>query len=131
MIDGRWNTYYKLDAIYGWLDTLATRYSGVVTVIYGGTSYEGRPIKGVKISHGPNKRAVFIEGGIHSREWISPATVNYITNELLSSKDEKIRAVARDFDWYIFPVTNPDGYVWSHEEVSFILLFYGSTICNL
>ncbi|KAL0868949.1 hypothetical protein ABMA27_007277 [Loxostege sticticalis] len=116
MIDGRWNTYYKLDAIYGWLDTLATRYSGVVTVIYGGTSYEGRPIKGVKISHGPNKKAIFIEGGIHSREWISPATVNYITNELLSSKDDKIQAVARDFDWYIFPVTNPDGYVWSHEE---------------
>ncbi|XP_026742944.1 zinc carboxypeptidase-like [Trichoplusia ni] len=110
----KWDAYYPLEEIYDWLDDLAKAYPDIVTIIVGGKTYEGRDIKGVKISHGPGKRAVFIESGIHAREWIAPATVNFITNELLTSSDEEIKAVARDYDWYIFPVTNPDGYVWSH-----------------
>ncbi|RVE53887.1 hypothetical protein evm_001549 [Chilo suppressalis] len=111
-----WNVYYTLDGIYAWLDNLIAFYPNIVSPIVGGVSYEGRPIRGIKISHGPGKRAVFIEAGIHAREWISPATVNFITNELLSSDDEETKSAARDYDWYIFPVTNPDGYVWSHEQ---------------
>ncbi|CAG9789471.1 unnamed protein product [Diatraea saccharalis] len=111
-----WNSYYTLDGIYAWLDNLIAYYPNVVTEIVGGISYESRPIRGIKISHGPGRRAIFLEGGIHSREWISPATVNFITNELLSSDDEETKSAARDYDWYIFPVTNPDGYVWSHEQ---------------
>lgn len=61
---------------------------------------------------------MFIESGIHAREWITPATVCYITAQLLTSNDPETRAAARDFDWYIFPVTNPDGYVWTHTDVS-------------
>ncbi|KAL4702752.1 hypothetical protein ACJJTC_002292 [Scirpophaga incertulas] len=53
---------------------------------------------------------------MNAREWISPAVVNYITNELLTSEDEETRAAAQQFDWHIFPVTNPDGYVWSFSE---------------
>ncbi|RVE53889.1 hypothetical protein evm_001551 [Chilo suppressalis] len=118
--DGRnsmnWYEYQTLDGIYAWLDDLISNHSNVVTAITAGHSYEGRPIRGLKISHGPGRRAVFLEGGIHAREWISPATVNFITNELLKSDDELTNAAARDYDWYLFPVTNPDGYVWSHEQ---------------
>lgn len=114
-----WNKYYKLEDIYSWLDDLIQTYPETSEII-GGTSYEGRSIKGIKISHGgTGKRAVFVEGGIHAREWISPATVNFITNELLTSKNEDIQAIARDYDWYIFPVTNPDGYSFTFEEVSY------------
>lgn len=113
-----WDSYYDLDAIYAWMDDLAKEYPSIVTIIIGGTTIEGRQIKGVKISHGTGRRIIFLEGGIHSREWISPATVTYITNELLTSDDEETVAAARDFDWYIFPVTNPDGYVYSHSTVS-------------
>lgn len=113
-----WDAYYTLDDIYTWLDDLATTYPSIVTVIIGGSSYEGRQIKGIKISHGSGRRSIFVEGGIHSREWISPSTVNFIASELLTSDDDEIQAAARDYDWYIFPVTNPDGYIWSHESVS-------------
>ncbi|KAJ8714201.1 hypothetical protein PYW08_007821 [Mythimna loreyi] len=109
----KWDEYYDLEDIYAWLDDLAAKFSQV-SIIEGGTSYEGRVIKGIKISHGPDRRAVFIESGIHSREWIAPATTNYIINELLYSDNEEFKAATRDFDWYIFPVTNPDGYVWTH-----------------
>nr|XP_049704885.1 zinc carboxypeptidase A 1 [Helicoverpa armigera] len=109
-----WNSYYDLDGINHWIDDLAISYPSIVTILKGGTTYEGREIKGLKISHGEGRRIIFLEGGIHSREWISPATVNFITNELLTSNDEETIAAARDFDWYIFPVTNPDGYIWTH-----------------
>lgn len=71
----------------------------------------------MKISYGIGKRAVFIEGGIHAREWISPATVTYIINEILTSTDPSFRRIVENFDWYIFPVVNPDGFVYSHVQV--------------
>lgn len=117
-----WDSYYTNDQINDWLDDLATTYPDVVTPLTIGTSFEGRPIKGIKISHGgDDNRVIFIEGGIHAREWISPATVCFITNELLTSTDEAIVNAASEYDWYIFPVTNPDGYVWTHESVCKII----------
>lgn len=117
-----WDAFYTLDDIYAWLDDLVITYPSIVTKLIGGTTYEGREIKGIKISHGSGRRAIFLEGGIHSREWISPSAVNFITNELLTSTDDETVAAAQGFDWYIFPVTNPDGYVWSHESVCFYVL---------
>ncbi|XP_045453066.1 zinc carboxypeptidase-like [Melitaea cinxia] len=111
-----WNVYYNLSQINGWLDNLVSTYPNIVSKIVGGVSYEGRKIEGIKISHGSGRRAIFIESGIHAREWISPATTCYIINELLTSNYTETVAAARDYDWYIFPVTNPDGYVFSHEQ---------------
>lgn len=126
-----WDEYYDLEDIYAWLDDLAAEFPEV-SIIEGGTSYEGRIIKGIKISHGPGRRVVFIESGIHSREWIAPATTNYMINELLYSDDEEIKAAARDFDWYVFPVTNPDGYIWTHlpDGVSFYFKLMVILVCN-
>ncbi|KAM3960495.1 zinc carboxypeptidase [Aphomia sociella] len=112
----QWAAYYTLEGIYAWLDDLVAVYPSVASIITAGTSYEGREIKGIKISHGSGRKAVFIEAGIHAREWISPATTNYVINQLLSSDDAETRAAARDYDWYIFPVTNPDGYIWTYTE---------------
>lgn len=49
---------------------------------------------------------------------ITSATTTYILNELLNSTDTRVRSIAESHDWYIFPVTNPDGFVYSHETVS-------------
>lgn len=113
-----WDKYYRLADIYAWLDSLPTDYPGKVTVISAGASGENRDIKGVKISFGAGKRNVFIEGGIHAREWISPATVTYIINEVLTSTNPRFRKIAESFDWYFFPSTNPDGYEYTHTTVN-------------
>lgn len=115
-----WTRYYDMDSINAWLDDLVSSYS-VVTSIIGGRSLEGRDIKGIKISHGSGRRAIVLEGGIHAREWISPTAVCYIIDQLLRSSDRETRAAAADFDWYIFPVTNPDGYIFSHQVVRIFL----------
>ncbi|XP_035741205.1 zinc carboxypeptidase-like [Vespa mandarinia] len=110
------NTYHTIDEIYAHLDNLAKDYPNNVKVIIGGSSYEGRQIKGVKLSFGQNKSGIVIEGGIHAREWISPATVLYIIDRLLNSADPEISSLAKAHDWYIFPSVNPDGYAYTHTK---------------
>lgn len=114
----RWDVYYNLEDIYAWLDDMAAAYPNIASIVIGGHSYEGHQIKGLKISHGPGRKVIFIESGIHAREWITPTSVCYMISELLTNNDEETQAAAKDYDWYIFPVTNPDGYIWSHESVS-------------
>ncbi|XP_032691436.1 zinc carboxypeptidase-like isoform X2 [Odontomachus brunneus] len=107
-------SYHTLDEIYENLDNMVKQYPDKVQTIVGGSTYEGRQIKGVKISFKPNNSGVFIEGGIHAREWITPATTMYIFHQLMTSKDADIRNIAENYDWYIFPSFNPDGYVYTH-----------------
>ncbi|XP_032691323.1 zinc carboxypeptidase-like isoform X2 [Odontomachus brunneus] len=106
--------YHTLEEIYKNLDDLAEMYPENVKIIVGGSTYEGRQIKGVKISFKPNNPGVFLEGGINAREWMAPAVVMYIIHQLLSSNDTHTRNTAESYDWYIFPVFNPDGYVYTH-----------------
>lgn len=58
----------------------------------------------LRISNGkPNVPALWIDGGIHAREWISPAAVTYVINYLVENSEEL------EADYYILPVVNPDG----------------------
>lgn len=120
-----WKRYNTLDEIYSWLDDLQKQHPQKVEVIEGGQTYEGRIIKGVKLTLGePEKPGVFIEGGIHAREWIAPATVTYLINEFLTSKDPEVRKLAEAYEWHMFPSVNPDGYVYSFEGVSNLVHFF-------
>lgn len=59
-----------------------------------------------------NKPALWLDAGIHAREWIAPATAVWIINELASKHetDDEVRGLLEKYDWYILPVANPDGY---------------------
>ncbi|XP_055380609.1 zinc carboxypeptidase-like [Condylostylus longicornis] len=112
-----WTTYHTLEETYDWMKNLSNTYPEYIELLSAGSTYEGREILGVKISYkSENNKGVLIEGGIHAREWISPATTTYILNELLHSTDSRIRYIAENFNWYIFPHTNPDGYVYTHTK---------------
>ena len=54
------------------------------------------------------KKAIWIDGGIHAREWISPASVTFIMAELVENYNRH-RDLVDGFDIYIMPVLNPDG----------------------
>ncbi|PSN45352.1 Zinc carboxypeptidase [Blattella germanica] len=103
-----------VEDIYAWMDSLELEYPNIVEQVTIGTSYEGRPLRGIIISYKEANPGVFLESGIHASEWIGPATATWIVNELLTSKDTNIRFIAENFDWYIFPSVNPDGYQYSH-----------------
>ncbi|XP_063227975.1 zinc carboxypeptidase-like [Bacillus rossius redtenbacheri] len=109
-----WDNYYRLANIHDWLRSLVAAYPEQVSLVNVGKSYEGRDLLGVKVSYQSNNPAVVVEAGIHAREWISPATVTYILNQLLTSTNTTVRSVAQNYDWYFFPTTNPDGYEYTH-----------------
>ncbi|XP_017836069.2 zinc carboxypeptidase-like [Drosophila busckii] len=111
-----WKRYNNLAEIEDWLDDILARYPKVTEGFVIGKSYEGRPIRGIKISYKIGNPGVFIESNIHAREWITSATATWFINELLSSNEELVRELAESHDWYIVPVLNVDGFVYSHEK---------------
>jgi len=115
-----WNAFHPLSTIQNWMDDLVKKYPALVSVETYGESSEGRPMKVLKITTGGDKQkpAVWLDGGIHAREWVSPATVTYIANELINeavSGGENYRFV-NSVNWYIVPNMNPDGYEFSHTK---------------
>ncbi|UJR24440.1 hypothetical protein I4U23_005816 [Adineta vaga] len=124
--DFEYDKYHTLDEIHAWIDTMVATYPSLATSFIVGQSYENRPLKGLKISSNKfatkqdgtainQKKAVWWDGGIHSREWISPATNIYIAYAFLSNynKDPTITHLIDQFDYYILPVFNVDGYVYT------------------
>ena len=110
-----WEQYQQLDTIYDWLDDITEANSKIVTPYTIGYSYEGRPIKAVRISFKPGNKAIFIESNIHAIEWISSATTTCFFNTLLTSKDKQIRDLLKKYDWIFVPILNPDGFEYSHK----------------
>jgi len=113
-----WTSYYELDVINEFLDSVIAQYPGIVTEFIAGHSFEGRDLRGIKISYQEGNPGILIDGNIHAREWISSATATWIINELLTSSNAEVRNIAENYDWYILPVINPDGFVYSHTTVS-------------
>jgi murein tripeptide amidase MpaA len=57
---------------------------------------------------GRAKPVVWIDGGIHAREWISPAAVSYMAFQLLENS-ECHEDILNNYDIYVMPIVNPDG----------------------
>lgn len=112
--------YHTLDEIHDWMENITKVYSTRASLFHVTNSYEGRPLTGIKIdtSPGEDKPGFWIEGGIHAREWISPATVIYMVGQMLDQfgLDPELSKVVNMFVWYILPVTNVDGYVYTWEK---------------
>lgn len=120
-----WNeeVYHNLEEINKRVDSLVKTYSEVLTAKTLATTYEGRKIEVVIAREaGPvNKPVIWIDCGIHAREWISPPTCLHIIDRLVDSVNsvdpkENLLAV---YDFYILPVANPDGYAytWSTDRM--------------
>lgn len=53
----------------------------------------------LRISDGKaGNKAVFIDGGIHAREWISPAVVTYFINQFAENFDVESDDI-KNIDW--------------------------------
>jgi len=111
-----WDEYHEQDHFEDFLDYLADTYD-FVEVESIGESYEGRPMRVVKVCKNGcgNKPAMWIDGGIHAREWITPATVTWMMHELIEN-DAAHADLTEKLDWYILPILNPDGYAYTRSN---------------
>jgi len=112
--------FYRYDDIVEYVNQLAEENPDLVKVSVIGQTYEGRDIVGLTISSGGNgqRPAVFIEAGIHAREWIAPSVALYLLNQLVENYDSN-RDLVDNLDFFIVPVTNPDGYEYTHTNDRF------------
>jgi len=111
-----WDEYHTLDDMYTYLDYLEQEFDFVKTESIG-KSGEGRDMRVVSVCRGGcgDKPAVWIDGGIHAREWISPATVTWMLKEVVEN-DAAHDDLTKELDWYFLPSVNPDGYAWSRDH---------------
>lgn len=99
---------------------LGQTYPDLVTVESIGQSYEGRDLLSVRISSGASgsttpKPVIFIDAGIHCREWISPPVALYLIQQLVENSTVNAQ-LYQNVDWVIVPNLNPDGYVFTQTE---------------
>ncbi|KAH8398788.1 hypothetical protein KR222_003918 [Zaprionus bogoriensis] len=109
-------SFHRHAEINAYLDELAKAYPSRVTVETVGKSYENRDLKTITISNGDGKsgkNVIFLDAGIHAREWIAPAAALYVIYQL--TENFVVNAeLLKDYDWVILPVVNPDGYEYTH-----------------
>ncbi|XP_041984629.1 carboxypeptidase B-like [Aricia agestis] len=108
--------YHSYNAIRDHIEFLAKKYPDLITLQTLGNSFQGRRMKLVKISSNPNASnpIIFVDAGIHGREWVAPAMALYLIERLVS--DPSARSELAGLDWYILPVVNPDGYEYSRTS---------------
>merc|ERR1712135_269937 len=99
-----WTEYHPIEDIHSYLTYLETTYD-FVTLETIGQSYEGSG----------NKPAMWIDGGIHAREWITHAAVTWVLKELVENDADHADHL-ENLDWYIRPCVNPDGYLYTQTN---------------
>ncbi|KAI9168637.1 hypothetical protein H9P43_008026 [Blastocladiella emersonii ATCC 22665] len=115
--------YHPFDEIVEWYTILAQRHPERVELVPNiGTTHEGRTLMALKITNRNSsvpldrKKQIYVQGGIHAREWISHATTQYLTYHLVTSSAPRITALLDAAEWIIVPVVNPDGYAYTWES---------------
>ncbi|KNE61189.1 hypothetical protein AMAG_06939 [Allomyces macrogynus ATCC 38327] len=112
--------YHHLDEIYEWYQLLAAAHKDRITLMRNvGTTHEGRELMALRFTNHSStnvtlpKKQVYVQGGIHAREWIAHATTQYIAYHLATSDDQTITSLLDEVEIVLVPIVNPDGYAYS------------------
>nr|XP_010945833.1 unnamed protein product [Camelus bactrianus] len=114
-----YDTYHTLEEIYDFMDLLVAENPQLVSKLQIGNSYEGRPIYVLKFSTGgSNRPAIWIDTGIHSREWITQASGVWFAKKITEDygQDAAFTAILDNMDIFLEIVTNPDGFAYTHSK---------------
>ncbi|KAG9489835.1 hypothetical protein GDO78_005646, partial [Eleutherodactylus coqui] len=104
--------------LYSAIDAIALEHKSIVSKHQIGLSYEGRPLYVLKFSTGANRPGIWIDAGIHSREWVTQATALWTAYKIVSDhgRDASLTSLLDSYDIFLLVVTNPDGYVFTHTK---------------
>ncbi|XP_072266065.1 carboxypeptidase B2 [Pyxicephalus adspersus] len=110
--------YHSLEDIYYWMDQMVEKHSDMLERINIGNSYEKRPLYVLKLSAKSKTNttnAIWIDCGIHAREWISPAFCLWFIGHAVGfyGVDQQMTKLLQYTDFYVLPVMNVDGYHYS------------------
>ena len=120
---GDWTAYHDVSSTHQMLVDLAAAYPDLAVPFTMGTTWEGRPINGLRISDAaatvdPSEPAFFIIGCHDAREWITVEVALYIAEQLLTNydTDSDVRSLVDRGEIWIIPVLNVDGYAYTQID---------------
>ena len=115
--------YHNLEEIEDRLESLLSQHSSLLSRQHLGVTAQGRNIDAiiVKKDNRRTKPVIWLDCGIHAREWVSPPACLHAIHTLVqdSNSVQPQGDLLDAFDFYILPVANPDGYVysWTHNRM--------------
>eukprot|EP00063_Salmo_salar_P006300 XP_013981135.1 PREDICTED: carboxypeptidase A1-like isoform X2 [Salmo salar] len=67
---------------------------------------------------GINRPGIWLDTGIHSREWITQASGTWFAKKIVTDygRDAALTAILDKMDIFLEIVTNPDGYYYTHNS---------------
>uniref|UniRef100_A0A8C5I152 Carboxypeptidase B n=1 Tax=Gouania willdenowi TaxID=441366 RepID=A0A8C5I152_GOUWI len=111
--------YNNWNDIQSWIASISSSNPNLISKQVIGNTYEGRPMTLLKLGKksSSSKPAIFMDCGIHAREWISPAFCQWFVKEALSTygSDAQMTSLLNQMDVYVLPVFNIDGYDYTHK----------------
>lgn len=113
-----YSNYHDLSTIYMFMNMLVAENNGLVSQIQIGQSYEGRPLNVLKFSTGAGRPGIWIDTGIHSREWVTQASGIWFAKKIVNDygRDTVLTDILNKYDIFLEIVTNPDGYQFTQTS---------------
>ncbi|XP_072234973.1 carboxypeptidase A6 isoform X1 [Leuresthes tenuis] len=112
-----YEVYHSLEEIQNWMFEMNRTHPDLISMFSIGKSYEGRRLYVLQLGKRsrPQKKAVWIDCGVHAREWIGPAFCQWFVKEAIGSYqyDSVMTRLLNQLNFYIMPVFNVDGYRFS------------------
>uniref|UniRef100_A0A3P8SN33 Peptidase M14 domain-containing protein n=1 Tax=Amphiprion percula TaxID=161767 RepID=A0A3P8SN33_AMPPE len=111
--------YHPMDEIYRWMEDVERANPELISSAVYGYTYEGRNITLLKLglndTAGSEKKVIWMDCGIHAREWIAPAFCQWFVKEIVNSykTNKKLGQMLQNLDIYVTPVINVDGYIFT------------------
>ncbi|KAF5899816.1 carboxypeptidase B, partial [Clarias magur] len=122
----RAHSYIKYNSwadIESWVSSITAGNPALISQSTLGKSFEGRTMHLLKIGKntGATKPAIFMDCGIHAREWISPAFCQWFVQEAVTTygSNSQMTSLLDTMDIFVLPVFNVDGYdyTWKSDRM--------------
>lgn len=116
------NHFWTRNEINNYLTHLLAFHGDIVSTEVAGFSFQGQMMRSITISrHGGgridgSRPVVFIDVGIHAREWAVHTTTMYFLYQLVELRNQNLD-ILDHVDFVILPIVNPDGYDYSRLNV--------------
>ncbi|KTG45543.1 hypothetical protein cypCar_00007916 [Cyprinus carpio] len=113
-----YTAYHNLSEIYSFINMLVAENRKLVSKIVIGRSYKKRPLNVLKFSTGANRPGIWIDTGIHSREWVTQASGTWFAKKIVKDykRDPVLTDILNNYDIFLEIVTNPDGFAFTHSK---------------
>ncbi|XP_043847668.1 mast cell carboxypeptidase A [Dromiciops gliroides] len=111
-----YSKYNNWSKIAAWTQQMTEKKPELITRVEIGQTGENNPMYVLKVGKkSGQRRVIFMDCGVHAREWISPAFCQWFVYQAANTygKNKFMTKLLNEMNFYVLPVFNIDGYIWS------------------